>query len=308
MQQQNMPYTVYSDYLKNIYGEKVYKLPVNLPATCPNRDGKLGVEGCYFCSAKGAGFESHDNVIPVEEQLTKNMDYIGRRYGAKKFIAYFQNYSNTYMDSDAFKRFVTSACIDNIVELDIATRPDCLTSEHLDVLKKLSDTKGVRIVIELGLQTTNEESLKRINRGHGVQAFIDAVQLVHDYGFAVCTHLIMNLPWDKEDEPMKMAQLMNALNIEMVKLHSLYIAKGTVFADMYERGVLGMNTMDDYVVRVVSFLSHLRSECAIQRLVGRAPAEETLFCNWNTSWWKIRDKIVEKMLNENIYQGKIESL
>lgn len=297
------PYYAYSQYLKDIYGEKVYKLPVNLPGTCPNRDGTNGTGGCHFCSEKGAGFESLPSTVSVAEQLKDNMAYIGRRYGAKKFIAYFQNYTNTYMPYDIFQAYMEAACIENILELDVSTRPDCIDSKHLDILKEISERNKVKIVIELGLQTTNEISLIKINRGHNVQAYIDAVKLIHSYGFAVCTHLIMNLPWDQDDEVLIMAELMNNLNIEMIKLHSLYIAKATVFEEQYLAGVFQMNTLESYVDRVVAFLGHLNPECAVQRLVGRAPKEDTVFCNWGVSWWKIKDLIVEKMLNDGISQG-----
>lgn len=297
------PYYAYSQYLKNIYNEKVYKLPINLPGTCPNRDGTCGTGGCYFCSEKGTAFESMSNTVGVAEQLNNTMAYIGKRYGAKKFIAYFQNYTNTYMAYDQFETYMEAACIENIVELDVSTRPDCIDKGHLDILKRIKEKNGVEIVIELGLQSTNEESLIKINRGHTVDAYIEAVNLIHGYGFAVCTHLIMNLPWDKDEEMITMAKLMNKLNMEMVKCHSLYIAKGTVFETQYLQGDFKMNTLDNYVDRVVAFLSHLDSETAVQRLVGRAPKEETVFCNWNVSWWKIKDFIVEKMLNDGLGQG-----
>lgn len=297
------PYYAYSQYLKNIYGEKVYKLPVNLPGTCPNRDGVKGVEGCYFCSEKGAGFENLPSSETVQDQLNHNMAYIGKRYGAKKFIAYFQNYTNTYMPPDLFKDYMESACIKDVVELNVSTRPDCIDESYLDILKTLQDEKGIRIVIELGLQTTNDDTLVRINRGHSVEDFIDAVKRIHRFGFAVCTHLIINLPWDEDEEVVRMARLMNDLSIEMVKLHSLYIAKDTVFARMYEEGDLKMNTLENYVERAVTFLTHLAPNIAVQRLVGRAPKEDTVFCNWGVSWWKIKDRIIEKMLNDGLCQG-----
>ena len=299
----NEPYYAYSQYLKAIYGEKVYKLPVNLPGTCPNRDGKSGIGGCHFCSEKGAGFESLPSTVSVADQLNSNMAYIGQRYGAKKFIAYFQNYTNTYMPYDTFESYITAACIKDIIELDISTRPDCIDAEHLEILSQISQTYNVAIVIELGLQTTNEESLLRINRGHTVDDFISAVQLIHSYGFAVCTHLIINLPWDEDTEVVKMAKLMNALSVEMVKLHSLYIAKGTVFETMFLNGDFIMNTLENYADRAVDFLINLNPACAVQRLVGRAPEEETVFCNWGVSWWKIKDLIVEKMLKDDLHQG-----
>lgn len=297
------PYYAYSQYLKDYYKEKVYKLPVNLPGTCPNRDGTCGTGGCYFCSEKGTGFESLSNTVSVEEQLLANMAYIGRRYGAKKFIAYFQNYTNTYMAYDQFEAYMEAACIEHVVELDVSTRPDCIDRGHLDILTKIKAEKGVEIVIELGLQSTNEASLLKINRGHTVEDYIQAVDLIHSYGFSICTHLIMNLPWDQDEEVIKMAQLMNGLKIEMVKLHSLYIAKATVFETQFLEGAFKMNTVENYVDRVVTFLYYLNPTIAVQRLVGRAPKEDTVFCNWGMSWWKIKDLIVEKMLNDGHGQG-----
>lgn len=298
-------YNVYSQYLKSKYGEKVYKLPVNLPTTCPNRDGHLGEGGCYFCSDKGAGFESLPSTDTVIEQLEKNKAYIGKRYKAKKFIAYFQNYTNTYMAYDQFEAYMKTACVNDVVELDIATRPDCVDKGHLDILKKVSKEYGVNVVVELGLQTTNDQTLVKINRGHTVQQYIDAVKLIHQYGFGVCTHLILNLPWDNDQEVINMAQLLNELKVEMVKCHSLYIAKGTKFASLYDQGELKLNTLENYVDRAVMFLAHLNPECTVQRLLGRAPKEDTVFCNWNTSWWKIQDKIIEKMLKDKLVQGKM---
>lgn len=298
-------YYAYSKYLKDIYGEKVYKLSINLPITCPNRDGTLGTKGCYFCNEKGTAFESLSSSKSVEEQLLENMSFIGKKYKAKKFIAYFQNYTNTYMSYDVFEKYMRSACIENIVELDISTRPDCIDVGYLEILKKIEIEKNVKIVIELGLQTTNEESLVKCNRKHTVKDVEDSINLIHSFDFKVCVHLILNLPWDKDNEVICMAKFLNNLDVEMVKLHSLFIGKGTVFETMYIKGDLQIGTQENYIGRVVSFIEHLNESCAIQRLVGRAPKGDAIFCNWGTSWWKIRDKIDEKLLQDNTYQGKM---
>lgn len=297
-------YYKYSDFLKQKYGEKAYKLPVNLNITCPNRDGTIGTGGCYFCSEKGAGFESLSNRLSVSDQLKKNMTYIGERYHAKKYIAYFQNYTNTYMPFDDFKQYMKEACQEGVVEIVISTRPDCISSEYLEFLKELSLLHKVNITFELGLQTTNDESLIKINRGHSVADFIDAVKRIQEYPFDICTHFILNLPWDTQEDVREMALLINTLNIDQVKLHSLYIAKNTVFESMFMNGDITLCTLDDYIDRVILFLEHLNEDVVIQRLVGRAPKEDTVFCNWGTSWWKIRDDIEEKMTRLETYQGK----
>ncbi|PKM96122.1 MAG: TIGR01212 family radical SAM protein [Firmicutes bacterium HGW-Firmicutes-1] len=297
-------YYKYSYYLKQKYGEKVYKLPVNLNISCPNRDGTVGTKGCYFCSDKGTGFEMLHYEKSVREQLIENRNYIGKRYGANKFIAYFQNYTNTYMPLDEFKLYMEQACMDDVVEIDVSTRPDCISREYLDVLQDIYHKTNTNITIELGLQTTNDESLIKINRGHNVQDFIDAVNVIKEYPFDICVHLILNLPWDEDQDAINSAILMNQLAINQVKLHALYIAKGSVFERMYAEKNLEICSKDEYISRVILFLENLDSSVAIQRLIGRAPKEETAFCNWDISWWKIRDEIDHKMKEMNTYQGK----
>lgn len=296
-------YYRYSDYLKHKYGEKVYKLPVNLPITCPNRDGTIGHDGCYFCSAKGTGFESLDDQMSVKDQLTKNMSYIGTKYKANKFIAYFQNYTNTYMPIEEFTRYMNDACIDHIVDIDISTRPDCISRPYLDILQTIRHKNNIDITMELGLQTTNNATLKFINRGHTVEDYINAVKLIKKYNFNICTHFILNLPGDTRDDTINNAKLINELGVEQVKLHALYIAKGTKFASMYNQKALDICSKEEYIDRVITFLEYLNPNVVIQRIIGRAPKEETIFCNWDTSWWKIKDELEHKMISLNTYQG-----
>ncbi len=301
---ENKRYNVYSKYLVNKYGEKVYKLPLSIPVTCPNRDGKLGVGGCIFCGEIGTGFESFSHSVPVEEQLIKNMEHIGRNHNAKKFIAYFQNFTNTYMPLEKFKTYIERAIIPNIVEIGISTRPDCIGEEYLEYLSDLRRERGINISIELGLQTVNYHTLKKINRGHTLAEFIDAVTRIKKHGFDICTHLILNLPWDDMDDVIENSKIINVLGVNQIKLHSLYIVKDTIMAEMYERGEFKIISMDEYIERVIIFLEHLNADIVVQRLIGRAPKENTLFVNWNTSWWKIRDMIEAEMEKRDTFQGK----
>jgi uncharacterized protein len=297
-------YNVYSDYLKSKYGEKVYKLPINLPLTCPNRDGELGRGGCSFCGEEGASFENLSNELSVKEQITSNMDYIRKRYKAQKFIAYFQKFSNTYMPIEKFKYYIKEAIVENIVGISISTRPDCINIVHLDFLKDLSEKNNIDINIELGLQTVNYHSLKKINRGHTLAEFIDTVNTIKTYGFRVCTHLILNLPWDDEFDTIENAKIISSLKIDEVKLHSLYILDNTSLGVQYKKGEIEMISKDEYIERVILFLEYLDPNIVVQRIIGRAPEENSLFVNWNESWWKIRDEIVNTMQERSTYQGK----
>lgn len=299
-------YNEYSNYLKEKYKEKVYKLPVNIPCTCPNRDGTLGYGGCTFCAEVGTGFEMLDNSMSVKAQLRTNMEYIKKKYKAKKFIAYFQNYTNTYLEFEKFKNYIREAIMEDIVEISVSTRPDCVPDPYLEFLYELMKESGINISIELGLQTVNYHTLIAINRGHTLAEFIDAAVRIKKFGFEICAHVILNLPGDDMTDVVESAKILSVLGIDQVKVHSLYIMENTEMGRMYKNGELKVITKDEYVERVIVFLEHLSSNVAVQRLVGRAPKEDSLFVNWGMSWWKIKDEILDKMEKENRYQGKFQ--
>ena len=296
-------YNIYSDYLKDRFGEKVYKLPINLPLSCPNRDGFLSRGGCTFCGEEGGSFENLSNVLSVKEQISKNIDYISKRYKAKKFIAYFQNFSNTYLPLEKFKTYVEDAIEKNIVGISISTRPDCINDEYLEYLENIQKKHDLEISVELGLQTVNYHSLNKVNRGHTLAEFIDAVLRIKKHNLRICTHLILNLPWDNRTDVIENAKIISALGIDEIKLHSLYIVKDTMMGEQYNKGEIEMITKDEYIERVILFLEYLDPSIIIQRIIGRAPKEDTLFVNWQESWWKIRDEIVETMEKRNSFQG-----
>lgn len=300
---ETLPYRVYSDYLMEKYQAKVYKLPVNLPLTCPNRDGKLGLGGCTFCGDVGAGFECHSSMVPIKEQLLQNRAHIQKKYKATKFIAYYQNYSNTYLPPEELRAYLWEGVQEDIVELCISTRPDCITPEHLEVMKEIQEATGVAITLELGLQTVNYHTLHRVNRGHTLGEFIDAMLLIKPYGFEVCVHLILNFPWDTMEDVIENAKVISALKVDMVKLHALYLLRNTPLGQAYLRGEFEMHSVEDYQERVITFLEYLSPSIVVQRLIGRAPEEEGIFVNWNQSWWRIRDEIHEKMIAQGRYQG-----
>jgi radical SAM protein (TIGR01212 family) len=297
-------YNVYSNYLVQKYGEKVYKLPVSLPVSCPNRDGLLGTGGCAFCGEIGAGYENLPASMTVEQQITANKEHISPKYKAKKFIPYFQNYSNTYLPADQLARYVREACQPDVVGIAIATRPDCVGESHLDVLAELQEELKVDITVELGLQTVNYHSLLKVNRGHTLAEWLDATLRIKRRGIGVCTHLILNLPWDTADDVIENAKVMSALRVDQVKLHALYIVKGTLMADWYQENRISLISKEEYIDRVVVFLEHLHPDIVIQRLIGRAPETNTLFTNWQTGWWKIKEAIEHSLAAQDTWQGK----
>lgn len=295
-------YYKYSEYLQNKYGEKVYKLPINLPITCPNR---INGHGCSFCAEVGTGFEASDSRISVTEQLKATKSLIEQKYKAKKFIAYFQNFTNTFMPLELFRTYVLEAAmVEDIVEISISTRPDCIRDSYLDVLRDIQKEYHVDINIELGLQSANYHTLDAINRGHGLAEFIDAVLRIQKYSFTICAHVILNLPQDTIRDAVETAKILSALNLDIVKLHSLYIAKNTALSKLYKDGTITICSKEEYFNRVITFLEHLSPNMVVERLFSRIPEEDAEFSNWNTSWWKLQDELLEKMQIEDSYQGK----
>lgn len=299
-----MRYNVYSDYLRQRYGEKVYKLPVSLPVTCPNRDGSCGKGGCVFCGEIGAGYENLPASMTVEMQIAANRIHIAAKYKAKKFIPYFQNFSNTYLPILQLEQYMNEACQEDVVSIALATRPDCVNDRYLEMLAEFSQSKKVDISIELGLQTVNYHSLKQINRGHTLAEFLDAVLRIKRYKLEVCAHIILNLPWDNELDVVENAKILSAMGVDQVKLHALYIVKNTLMADWYQNDQIALITKEEYIERVVTFLEYLHPDIVVQRLIGRAPEKNTLFTNWQTGWWKIRDEIEKILLDRDTRQGK----
>ena len=280
----------YSQFLRNIYGEKVYKIPVNTGGTCPNRDGTKGVGGCIFCSEVGAGFELPDAKVDISEQIKTNMAYIRKKYHANRFLIYFQNFTATYLPLETFRKYLFEAILaEDIVGVVISTRPDCLDGGHLDLLDEVR-AKGLDVFIELGLQSANDVTLEKINRGHTVSDYIRGAKLVKEHGFYLDTHLILNLPWDREEDILTAAKLMNEVKTDSVKLHSLHIPYGTKLYDLYQTGEIEIISKEEYFHRLYLFLTELSAEVAVQRLFSRAPKEDTAFCNWQTSWWKLEEE------------------
>ena len=210
-----------------------------------------------------------------------------------------------YMPLAQFQETVLAAIDDeDLVGLAISTRPDCVNDAYLEFLAEVKASRNLDIDIELGLQTVNYHNLVDINRGHTLAEYIDAVLRIKRYGLSTTAHVILNLPGDTELDVIETAKIISALGVDFVKLHSLYVVRGTELGRRYEAGEFVMISLKEYVERVVTFLEYLSPEIVIQRLVGKGPQDDSLlFCNWDTSWWKIKDAIDAEFLARNSRQG-----
>ncbi len=303
--EQQRLYLPYSDFLRERYGEKVYKIPINLPVGCPNRDGTCGHGGCIYCGDDGAGFEDLPSTMPVADQIAVNRPKMREKFKARKFIAYFQNFTNTYMSWKELSGYLDEAVQPDIVEIALSTRPDCINDTLLENLKEFELRTGIRVTLEVGLQTVNYHTLEWINRGHSLAEFIDCMLRIRHYGFDTCVHLILNLPGDTSADAVESAKILSVLEVNQVKLHALYIVKNTRLAEMFLRNEFTMTSQEEYMDRVMAFLDYLDPHIAVQRLIGRAPEDDTLWANWNTSWWKIKEDIERQMTLTGRYQGRL---
>lgn len=295
-------YHTYSEYLVHKYGEKIYKLSINLPITCPNRLN--GHTGCIFCADIGTGFESNPNTLSIQDQMLATRKHVESKYHAHKFIAYFQNYTNTFMPLSSFKQYLRqAAAVEDIVEIDISTRPDCISKDYLDALKEISIKTGVNISIELGVQSVNYHTLDAIDRGHGLGAIIKSILLIHSYGFPITTHVILNLPGDTIRDIEEMVEVLNALPIQIVKVHSLYIAKHSKLCSLAEHGKIKVGTEEEYMERLVYFVTHIHPDYVIERLFSRIPKDASEFSNWGQDWRKLQSKFDGYMDWHKLKQG-----
>ncbi len=260
-------YNTFSEELKRTFGYRVHRISVDAGFTCPNRDGTIGTDGCIYCGAAGSGSFGIARGLSVAAQLEEGKEVMVRKYKARKFIAYFQPYSNTYAPVERLAFLYDEAlAVPDIVGLIVGTRPDCLPPEILDLLAGYA--RKCWFWLELGLQSPHDRTLTAINRGHDFAAFAAAVSACRSREIRVCAHVILGLPGESRAEMLRTAEILNGLGVDGVKLHLLHVMRGTRLAEMYERGEFAVMERDDYVGLVCDFLELLDPRTSIQRLTG----------------------------------------
>lgn len=274
-----LPYNSYNSCLKLRFGEPVRKIPVNAGFSCPNRDGTVAKGGCIYCN--NAAF--HPGLGQREESISAQLAR-GRGAGTKsgkvrKFLAYFQPYSNTHAPVNILEaRYREALAAEGIVGLAIATRPDCLGDPVLDLVGRLSSETYV--LLEIGLQSIHNETLSRIGRGHSYEQFVDAVQRGQNRGIEICVHVILGLPGESRQQMLQTADALSALDIQGVKLHCLHVCKGTRLAEDFTLGGVDLLSQEEYVELACDFLERLRPDIAIHRLAAQAPAGLLIAPRW----------------------------
>lgn len=299
-------YYAFSEYLKRTVGFKVHKITLHAGFTCPNRDGTKGTGGCVYCVNESFS-PNVGKSIPISEQMTRGMEFIRRRYGAEKFIAYFQAFTNTYADVETLKRRYDEALqFPEVVGLSIGTRPDCVPDDVLDLIE--SYAARYQVWVEYGLQSMHNRTLDLINRGHHYEEFVDAVERTKGRGINICSHVILGLPDEGRGEMMETARAVSSLGINGLKLHHLYVAKGTALEGMYRAGKVEVLTHEEYISLAADFLERISPDITIQRLVGDVTSDVLVAPRWPVPKEVVLRGITEELVRRDSYQGAKEQV
>jgi radical SAM protein (TIGR01212 family) len=273
------PYRTFNNYLKEHFGTVVYRVPIDAGFDCPNRDGTRAFGGCTFCDENGSGAPTIKSNIKIKEQLIHGIDRIKYRFGAKKFLAYFQAFTNTYAPEGVLKNLYEAALDhEDVVGLCIGTRPDCLPDNVLDMLAELN--KRTFIWLEIGLQSAFNQTLDIINRAHTAEEFFDAVKRAKKRNLKVATHLIFGLPGETKEQMLSTVEQVAQTDIDGIKIHQLVIYKGTPLEKEYNSGSLQTFDEDDYVNLVADAIEMLPKDMVIMRLVAEGTKDELVAPKW----------------------------
>jgi len=286
--------TTLGSHLKARWGEHVHKVSLNGDFTCPNRDGSIGIGGCTFCN--NSSFSPSEKMqISISEQLDAGRHVIQKRVRTRRYLAYFQAYTNTYADIDYLRNLYDQAMFDSdVIGMSVGTRPDCVPDKVLDLLLEYQN-KGQEIWLELGLQSANDESLKRVNRGHGWAEYEDAVNRARSRGLQVCTHLIVGLPGEEASDSLVSLKKVLDLGTDGLKVHPLHVVKGTQLARAWKSGAYQPLTQKNYVNTVSDMVMLLPKSVVVHRLTATASDQLLLAPEWCSRKWAVLNAIAEEL-------------
>jgi len=297
-------YHRFADYQRKLYGERVQKVTVDAGFTCPNRDGTKGWGGCIYCNNESfnPGYNSAEKSIT--QQIEEGIEFLKRRYkNVRKFIVYFQPYSNTYAPLDTLKRYYEEALAHpEVVGLTIGTRPDCVDEAKIAYLESLA--KDYDITIEYGLESISDATLKKINRGHDVQCYLDALEMTKNRGIKICTHIIFGFPWEDESLWLQTADWLSDKPFDFLKVHQLHVVKDTALERLYRKKPFDFMSPEEYIDLIVRFLERLNPSIVIQRLFGEAPPRTLIAPHWGVRNTHLTQMLEREMERRDAWQGK----
>ncbi len=289
-----MFYRDYSHWIREQFPYRVQKISVDAGFSCPNRDGRLSTSGCTFCDNKTFNPTYCNRSKSITRQLEEGKAFFSRKYPDMRYLAYFQAYSNTYGTLSELKaKYEEALSVDGVVGLVVGTRPDCITDETLAYLQQLN--RQTFILVEYGVESANDATLRRVNRGHTFECSRQAIVKTHRLGILTCAHVILGLPGEDEREMLRQASLISELPIDILKLHQLQVIKGTPLAKEFAEHPFPVFTASEYADIVIKYISRLRSDIVLERFVSQSPPEMVVAPKWGLKNHEFTD-----MLNKRI--------
>ena len=297
-------YNAYGGFLKEKFGCRVYKVSVDGGFSCPNRDGTLAVGGCTYCNNDSFRPKTASSLKPVSEQVDEGISYLKNRYGAAKFVVYFQPFTNTHAPLESLIPLYEAAISHpDVVGLSLGTRPDCVDEGKLAWLERLA--RDFFITLEYGLESMHDRTLQRINRGHDFQCWLEAMNRSRNRGIWLCAHVILGFPWESRAEVLETASVLSDKGLNFLKLHHLHVVRDSAMADEYRVHPFPLPRLAEYVDLVVDFLERLSPDIFIERLFGFAPEEQLIAPVWGKTKAEVHRLIVRRLQERNTYQGRL---
>lgn len=296
-------YQSLNHFLRRKFGQKVFKVALDAGFSCPNRDGTISTTGCLFCSARGSGDFAGRRGSSLEEQFQEVKAFMHKKWPRAGYIAYFQAFTNTYAPPARLSSIYRQALnLEGVVGLAVATRPDCLSEEVLDILQSVGEKRY--LWVELGLQSIHRKSAERFNLGYTFNEFLDALTRLKARSIESCAHLILGLPGESRDDMMASALKVAGLPLDGIKLHLLHVMKGTGLGRLYQQEPFATLSRDEYVELVVDILEILPADMVIHRLTGDSPRDTLLEPQWSLNKWEVLNSIDRRLAERNTWQGK----
>ena len=288
------PYIDFGTWIRGIFPFRVQKLTIDAGFTCPNRDGRISTGGCSFCDNRTFNPSYCDRTKSVTQQLNDGKAFFARKYPDMRYLAYFQAYTNTYASLDRLKAIYEAALsVDGVVGIVIGTRPDCVSGQLLDYLHDLS--RHTFVMVEYGIESANDDTLRRINRGHNFECSRQAIANAHSRGLFTCGHVILGLPGEDAAESLRQAPIISSLPIDVLKIHQLQVIRGTTLAKEYARHPFHIYSAEEYISLVAGYIRLLRRDLVIERFVSMSPSDMLIAPKWGLKSHELRDMLFREM-------------
>jgi hypothetical protein len=300
-------YNDFSSWIRSKFDFRVQKISIDAGMTCPNRDGKISRGGCIYCDNRTFNpsyCHKHDSIT---EQLNAGKTFFERKYPEMKYLAYFQAFTNTYAPLDKLKSYYEEAlAVDDVVGLVIGTRPDCVSEELLNYLAELS--KRTFVLVEYGIESANDDTLKRINRGHDFACCRKAVEETHKRGILVGGHIILGLPGEDAAESIRQAEIISSLPLDILKIHQMQIIRNTRLAEIYEKTPFHVYSVEEYIQLIARYIQHLRPSLVLERFVSQSPASMLIAPKWGLKNYEFTNLLHNYLKENDIKQGSLHPL